>query len=325
MDGEQFPADPIGLLRGEGLLSGTELESLEQGGVLAKVIDTDDRSEVLSLAATRVKTTAARVLETLRDLEGRRQEPWTIGSGRLSDPPTARDLAALTLDPGDVKHLARCRLHACGVRLSAELIERYRKELEATPAGTRAERANALTREVLASYAAAYRSRGDAALYEYANNDDDQLRIGDSLKLLLARSQLLRDAAPDLWAFLAKAPAGRPADAEDFIYWLQERFWLLNVLSLSHLAIVDRPTPSGRLVLAASKQLYASHYYESSLGLTLFIEKAGAGGYLVLFNRTRADIRRSGFTWIERVLLRHLVRRRREARAKGLRARLESA
>jgi hypothetical protein len=316
--------DPVAFVRTEAGLTASELGVLETGGIVAKVIDTEDRSEVLSVAAMRVKATPARVHEIFRDVEGRRSEPWVLQIGRLGSTPSTGDLETLTLDPGDVKHLATCRVNACEVRLPAEAIERFRKEIEWSST-THEARANALFRQLLLAYAASYLAGGDAALFEYANNGDP-VRIADSLQRLIVRSQFLEDVVPDLYAFLKRAPEGRPPDAEDFVYWQKERFWLRNVVSLNHVAIVDRATAWGRLIVAVSKQLYATQYYESSLGATLFVENpSGPGSLLIFINRTRADIRRTGFTWVERVLLKHLVRRRLEAQFKHLKLRLESS
>jgi hypothetical protein len=315
-------ASPAGFLRSLRGLTPYDLENLERGGMVARVIDTSDRSEILSLAVMRVRTTPARVLERLRRVEGRPREPWVLELGLLGAVPSPRDLETLTLDPGDVKHLAKCRVNDCRVRLSADAIGRFRKEIDwSSP--SQAARADALFRETLSAYSASYLSRGDAGLIRYDNNDDP-VRIADSLRLLVSRSDFLRDTAPDVLAYMEGFPQGRPLDAEDVLYWMKEKFWLLNVVSLNHAAIVSRGTPPGRLVLAVTKQLYASHYYESSLGATAFVEgPAGSGGYLAFINRSRADIRRSGFNWFERALLKYLVRGRLEGQLKALRLELE--
>ncbi|PYQ15144.1 MAG: hypothetical protein DMF80_10410 [Acidobacteria bacterium] len=323
-DGESgvLVRDPVAFLRAEIGLTATELGTLERGGDVARVIDTGDRREVLSFAVMRVRTTPARVLERLRDLEGRRQAPWVLQIGRLGPAPSAPDFEALTLDQGDVKHLAKCQVNDCDMRLPADAIERFRTQVDWSSA-YRTGRANKLFRDMLQSGTAAYLKQGNPALFEYVNNNDP-VRIADSLEELLRRSRFLYDAAPDLFTFLQRFPEARPADAEDFVYWIKERFWLLNVLSVNHVVLVNRATPSGWLVLAVSKQLYANHYYESSLGVTAFVGGKESGSYLVFINRTRADIRRSGFTWPERTLLKYLVRGRLEGQLKYLRPQLES-
>ena len=314
--------DPVAFLQRVGGLTPADLANLERGSIIAKVIDSGDRSEVFSLAVMRVKTTPARALTRLREFEGRRGAPWILQSGRVGSAPSAGDFAAMTLDAGDVKHLGKCVVNACDLRLPAEQIERFRREVDWS-SDTRIDRANALFRQMLAAYSASYLQGGNAALFRYDNNDDP-VRIADGLRLLTERFGVLRDTLPDLHAYLESFPQGHPEGAEDALYWVKEKFWLVNVLSLSHATVADRPTPAGRLVLVLSKQLYATHYFESSLGATIFLEGAsGWGPHLIYINRTRADIRRTGFTWFERVLLKYLVKDRLEAQSKYLRAQLE--
>lgn len=312
-----------GSLRDEGKLTEPELGTVDHGGIVAKVIDTSDRSEVLSLALMRVKTTPARVIERFRNVEDWRQDPFVLQVGRVGAEPSTSHLESLTLDPRDVKGLARCRVNDCNMRLSAEDIEQFRKAVDWSSPQS-AERATAVFRDLLARYAASYLTQGNAALPKYDNNDDP-VRIVDGLRPLIQRSRYLSDAAPDLHAYLEAFPKERPADAEDVLFWQKERFWLLNVVSLVHSTVVDRSTPGGRLVLVVSKQLYADHYYQASLNLTAYLESPGGDGYLVSLNRTRADIRPTGFSWFERLLVNRLVRRRLEAQFKYLRQELEGA
>ncbi len=314
--------DPLSRLRAEGRLTPGESRSLERGEVVAKMLETDDRSEVLSFAAARVKATTERVAGALHEREGHTREPWTLQSGDVDEPASAGNFATLSLDPGDVKDLSRGRLNDCDVRLPNDAILSLRRELDGVAPAARQARADAAFRTLLAGYAAAYQQRGDPALVQYDNNGDP-VRIADSLDRLLRRSALLQELAPDLPSFLRTFPAQRPADVAQRLYWMKEKFWLLNVVSLNQLVIARREGAGGRLTIAVSKQLYATHYYESSLGLTAFVEDGPGSGWLFLLNRTRADIRRSGFTWIERLLLNHLVRARLEARLKHFRTALE--
>jgi hypothetical protein len=75
--------------------------------------------------------------------------------------------------------------------------------------------------------------------------------------------------------------------------------------------------------MAAAKQIYANHYFESSVSITVFVETRGGGGYLAYLSRTRADIRASGFNFLERAVLRRLVVGRLDAQLKWMRAVLE--
>ena len=57
------------------------------------------------------------------------------------------------------------------------------------------------------------------------------------------------------------------------------------------------------MTLIASKQIYANHYFEASLGLTVALA-AGQGPspsfYLLYFNRSRSDALHGGFSGLAR-------------------------
>jgi hypothetical protein len=314
----EVPWSPAAFLRGEASATSSDLAALDRGATFVKVIDTSDKSEIFSVAAVRLRASRTAVIAALLDVDGAAREPWILQAARLSPAPAPADFAGLTLDAGDVRHLSKCRVTDCDVRLPSDAIERLRAiDWRASDAPAAA---NAAFRGLLRDYATAYLERGDAALFEYANNDQ-RVRIADSLQVLLQRMRFLYELAPDLDSRWPRASDGRSPGARDVLYWQNERFWVLNVLSLNHRIVVEA---SGGRVLAVTKQLYANHYYESSLSAVVFTEGPGSTSSLILVNRTRADIRRSGFNWFERTLLRALVRGRLEGQLKHWKRRLRS-
>src|SRR2546426_6291476 len=84
------------------LLSPADRVSIRDGRVVAKVIDTDDRSEILCVSAFQAPVDFPRFLEYAR-LPGRFHRPDnTLGAGRLGNPPGAADVAALRLEDRDL-------------------------------------------------------------------------------------------------------------------------------------------------------------------------------------------------------------------------------
>jgi hypothetical protein len=64
-------------------------------------------------------------------------------------------------------------------------------------------------------------------------------------------------------------------------------------VSVNHV-VFYQPEASGEAIVA-SKQLYANHYYEASLGLTMMVEdpeSSEPGFYLMHINRSRIDVLR---------------------------------
>jgi hypothetical protein len=317
-----FARNPREFLKNEGGLSDLQLSAIDRGRVVAKTIDTSDRSEVMSLAVLRVRSSADQVRHLLREVEARRKDFDVLQIGRFSAAPTAQDLGVLTLDPGDVESLRKCRVGACNERLPAEAIERFQTQVDWT-SPDRVAKVNLLWRETLASYAAAYVAHGNPGLVEYDDNREPD-RVADTLRTLFLRSAYLKESAPDFHRYLAEFPNLRPPSTEDIFFWLKEKFWLKNVQSLNHLSILDTTLPSGRVILAVTKQLFANHFFEASLALTVFVESADpAGSYLIFVNRTRADVRPSGFSWLERALVRRLVRGRLLGQFRAFKAKLD--
>jgi len=78
---------------------------------------------------------------------------------------------------------------------------------------------------------------------------------------------------------------------EDAIVWSKIKFGLKPVIAVNHITIYKRDREVGPQVLIASKQIYASHYFNAALALTAFVTVPGAtqGAYLVSENRSRAD------------------------------------
>jgi hypothetical protein len=318
------PADLIPrLLESEAGLTASLWSALDAGRVVAKVLDTPDRSEVMTVAVVRVRATRQRFLECARDVHCLRQNEDVVDVGRLSPLPESADLKGLSVDARDVDYLRRCRFASCDVRLWQEAIARFRREM-AWGAPSHPERVEALFRQTLADYAAEYSKRGATALPAYDDNPFS-VSIGGTLVDLLHRRFFTLDADPGFRAALASTapPVG---DADDFLYWYQERFWRKTLTALCHVTIRSAGDGASDIGFVLSRQIYASHYFDGAVELTLFQAAAGSDrGLLVFLSRARIDIRPSGFTWLERVLINRLVRRRLEGQFRSMRDRLEAA
>jgi hypothetical protein len=310
------------VLPSEAVLAARHWHSLEDGRAVIEVPDAEDRREVVTVSVLRVEADAARAAQVLRDVAGRRGEPALREIGVLGAPPAAADLAGLTLEARDRRSLERCRAGRCDVRLSGAYMELFREAVDwhSARGGARAEE---LWREMLAAYARAYTASGPRGLAHY-DDDTEPVPVAEALESLVERSGALSEAGPELQRHLRQYPDARPAGVHEVLYWQREAFWRKSVTSLHHLAVLERDTPAGRTVVAADAQLYANHFFDAALVVTLFLERAG-GSYVVQIGHARADIRPSGFTWLERLLLRRLVRKRLAEQTAALRARLAAA
>jgi hypothetical protein len=315
---------PRALLASEAVLTAADLQLLDSGGIVAKVLDSPDHAEIVSLAALRVRASSDRFLECVRDVHCLKAHDEVLEVGRFGASPSVKDLAGLTLDARDSEYLSRCEVGRCDVRLPEDAIERFRTAVDwSSPLSPVS--AAGIFRATLADLATAYLARGNGALAEYHDNPRP-VSVGDSVNELLRRRWFVLDGAPELMGYLRDFPRARLTTIEDFLYWYKERFWRKTVTSLNHVTVYAKgDLPEGR-VYVASKQLYATHYHESSIELQVFADDPGQdSGTLVFLSRARADIRPAGFNWVERVLIHRLVRGRLENQFRLLRSRLEQA
>src|SRR6185503_7555209 len=182
---------------------------------------------------------------------------------------------------GDIEDLKDCAVGDCQLKLSASMIERFRKEIDWNAANYQLAVTN-LFKEMLLDYVRDYRTRGEAALIEY-NDKRDEVSLAAEQRALNATSSYIND-------LLAQAKSDLQL-AEDSIVWSKIKFGLKPVIAINHVRIYRRNSVAGPQVLIASNQIYANHYFNASQALTAFVNIPGAnqGAYLVSENRSRAD------------------------------------
>ena len=304
-----------------GFLSPADRITLGTGGLVAKVVETDDRTEVLSVAAIRAPFDLDRLLDKARTPLGFHRAEDSLGEGRLGSPPSVADFSTLHLDARDLELLSSCRVGDCRVRLTAEAIRQLHDRVDWS-APDRHQAVERAFRGMLVSEAAAYLARGHSGLTAYGDGPSGVHRA-EGLTELLKRPFYLLEGAPDLADYMQSFPSARPRLVDEFLSWRQDKFWRRPVIGLYHTMIWEASNGRERRILVASKQFYASHFYESAVDL-LEVRKSELGGEaeVAFVSRVRADVRPAGFNWLERVLLRRLVRGRLEDEFESLRTRL---
>lgn len=278
------PPDAAAVLRGYVRATDAELRRLDRGGVLTKTLDAPDGREISSFGAIRVTCTPDVFVERLRDIERFKASEYVLQIGRFRAEPAAADLAALKLDPSDRDAMRACRPGSCSLRLPDAAIERFRT---AVPWGTAGEaaRAEAEMRQFLLTEARTYLSRGSAGMPDYADRPG-ALRRAPAFHELLRRADFKAEHQPALFDWLERFPYATLDGADSFLYWSREKFGLKPTISISHAVLVRRPDA----IVFGSKQVFASHYFESSLGMALFVPAPGTSyGYVTYLNRSRVD------------------------------------
>ena len=305
------------LLRRQLGFSAADIQALDAGSAIIKSLDTPVREELAHVGVVYVDAPAERFIERFRDIERFETGPGIPQIGRFGNPTRLEDLEALTLPATDVMALPTCRPGDCAVKLSAAAMRRFRSEIDwSSPNAVR--QANEVVRELLLELVRAYQVGGNAALGHY-DDGSERLLVADQFRALLANRDPLPAPVPALLAYLDDYPRGRPAGAEDFFYWAIVDFGLKPTVRVNHVTIypLAASPPSGVAYAIAIKQLYASHYFHTTLELRFLVEdhrRAGrVGAALISLTRSRTD----GMTGFKGFFLRPVISRRSRAAVRG--------
>lgn len=274
-------------------LSAADISRVDSGEVVTRTLDASNSREIATLGVVRIRTTPEVYVERLNDIATFKLTDDVLQVGKFGSPAVSGDVAPMMLDEADLKQLRDCEVGDCGVRLSAGDIERVRREIDwRAPDASR--RASALVQQVLVDYVGRYRANGSAGTMEYATTSAP-LHVGKEFAALVAADTTTWKFVPRLRRHLLEYPAAIDDSASDFVYWSKERVHRRLVISLTHVAILPAVGESPVNFAIASKQIYAMHYFDASLGLTLLVRDLTAPAltpatYVVYLNRSRIDL-----------------------------------
>lgn len=267
-----------------------DFASIDRGQTIVKLTAVTDKREVAVCGLVSLRTSGEKFLWSYLDSMTRQNNQTVLEAGRFGKAPNVADLQQLTIDPGDVDDLKECVTGDCQIKLSAKMIERFRDEVDWQASDYQAQAAQ-LLKTMLADYVRDYQARGAEALIEY-NDKRDVVRLADEQQAIGSASGYLND--------LLRNPQSGMQLVEDAIIWSKVKFGLKPVLVINHVKAYKFEREHGPQVLVASNQIYANHYFTSSLALAAFVNVAGAASYMVYENRSRTDALFGPFSKLKR-------------------------
>lgn len=287
--------EPHAVLQKHLHFSQRDLVQMEEGKTVVKIFNTKEvENEIEAFGVVRLNIPKELFAEHFRDIETFTESDVIKAVGRFSSPPRLGDIQQLTLDTTDLKSLKKCRPGSCKVKIDTVMMERFQQDVDWSAPDYK-ERATALMRQFLLDYVKAYQEEGYAAMGEY-HDQDQPLLIANAFQNLLQNSAFLFHYAPELYTYLKDYPKGRLSNAENFFYWTVEEFGFKPVINLFHATIYTRDHEDSNDVFITVNRIYASHYFETSLSFTAFIDGVGGEGepdsYLMYLNRSRFDMLR---------------------------------
>ena len=282
------------LLTGSLQFSASDVGSLARGGTVSRTLASDESREVAIAGAIWCNVPLEYFLGRARDIVTFKRSDEVQQIGVFGPEASAAELAGLTLDAQDVEDLRKCVPGQCKVRLDLKAIERFHYQVGWSAPDAVAQ-ANRLAREVLAGYVAAYERSGNAGLIEY-DDRDTPVSVATGAATLLDRSAWLAAAAPGLREYLEAYPGATSPDAASVLYWSKEAFGMKPVISATHM-VVWQASGGAADATILSKQIFATHYLDASLGITLLAgdrRPDRTGVFVVYVNRSLVDLLQGG-------------------------------
>ncbi len=269
------------LLREKAAFDDADFATLQQNQPAVKLVPGSDKREVAVAGLVEINTSAEDFLKSYREGMTKKNNSAILEIGSIGRAPALADVQNLTLEARDIEDLKECVAGECKVKLSAQMIEQFRKEIDWNASDYQLQVTN-LFRLMLVDYVRDYRTRGDAALIEY-NDKRDGVSLATEQRALATASGYVSD--------VLNTERSRLQVVEDMIVWSKIKFGLKPVIAFNHITMYRRDREVGPQVLIASKQIYANHYFNGSQALTAFVKipDATQGAFLVYENRSRAD------------------------------------
>jgi hypothetical protein len=285
-------------LRARGFTA-SELQALDRGEAIAKslgaeIVGANETAEVVVGGAVRVDVPRDAFVTAVRDVRGFRNDGMR-GFGVISPTPQPSDFAAVSLPADDLRELRSCKPGDCSVKLPGAAIADLRARVD-WRAPDHAEQVNRLAREQLLAAMKAYVREGTAGFLALEDKRS-QVSLDQNFRELLQKTPELLAYYPEIHAFMLEFPKRALEGSESVFYWSLNDFGLKPTLTLTH-AAGYAPKGTGDAVVLW-KQLYASHYFNGSLGVTAYRSEPGAS-YVAHLDRVRADGLGGAFGGIKR-------------------------
>ena len=273
-------AEPFKFFREYVGLNDEQIKNIRSGKAVAKILDSPTPDEVYVFGSVYVNSTPERYLKFASDIDALRKVPNYLAVQKFSDPPKLSDLEGFTLEEQDIKELKKCEPGHCEIQLPSEAMDTFKQSINWSAPDV-AEQVNRLGQKMALEALEKYMGGGDAALGSYRDKHNPAV-VADTFQRLISRSKGLPVYLPVLDKYLLDYPKANSDGIESEFYWEKVNFGLKPTLRILQ-AIVYRDKDSANPIYAiAVKQLYASHYFETALDLTVCVpDKERPGMYVI--------------------------------------------
>jgi hypothetical protein len=264
-------------------LSQDQISSIRNGQSVTKILPSPTPAEVVVFGAVFIKAAPEKYLAMASDVDALRKLPNFLAIRKFSDPPRLSDLDGFTLEADDIKQLKACKPGNCEIQLPQNAIEEFQHSVDWSSPNAAAQ-ANHLAQQMALQALSEYQQGGNAALGVYRDKSDPT-KVADTFRSLVNQSKALPVYLPELDHYLLDYPSAKSNDIESQFYWEKVKFGLKPTLRIVQAIAYRGGSSSGPALAVAVKQLYASHYFETALDLTVCVrdtQDQGRDGFYLI-------------------------------------------
>jgi hypothetical protein len=264
-------------------LNDGQIREIREGKAIAKILDSPTADQVFVFGAVYISSTPERYIKFASDIDELRKLPSYIAVRKFSNPPQLSDLTDFTMDEQDFKQLKNCKPGHCEVQLPTEAMEEFQRSVNWSAPDAN-DHANRLAEQMALEALLNYEQGGNAALGTYRDKNHPAV-VAETFASLLSRSKALPVYLPEMYEFLLNYPKADSGNIQSEFYWEKVNFGLKPTLRVVQAIVYQGKSPERPAYAVAVKQLYASHYFESALDLTVCVKDeehpAHPGFYLI--------------------------------------------
>ena len=246
-----------------------QVAAIRNGKAIAKVVESRTPDEVFVFGSVYVRSTPEKYLNLASDIDELRKLPNYLAIRKFSDPPELSDFDGFTLEADDIKQLKNCEPGHCDVQLPTEAMDAFKQSVNWS-APDAASQANRLGQKMALEALQRYMQGGNRALGTYRDKHHPAV-VADTFQSLISRSKALPVYLPEVDRYLLDYPEARSENIQSEFYWEKVNFGLKPTLRIVQSIVYRGPRPTDPVYAIAEKQLYASHYFETALDLTVCV------------------------------------------------------
>ena len=275
--------EPFKFFREYAGLKEDQIATVRSGKAIAKVIESRTPDEVFVFGSVYVNSAPEKYLQLAANIDALRKLPSYLAIRKFSDPPQLSDLEGFTLEPDDIKELKKCVPGKCELQLPTEAMDVFKQSVNWS-APDAANQVIQLSQKMALELVQRYEQGGNTALGTYRDKHHPAV-VGDTFQSLLSRSKALPVYLPELDQYLLDYPAVKSDNIQSEFYWEKVNFGLKPTIRIVQAIVYRGARSTDPAYAVAVKQLYASHYFETALDLTVCIrdqEKPSPTGFYLL-------------------------------------------